>query len=73
MSTVKYCCIFAEMKINLINPETLQTVKNYALDKRVSPAYVYKLAKDKKIDLVMIDGVYFVDKVKYEIFPTRKE
>ena len=61
------------MKNNSIDPNTLQTVKNYALDKGVSPSYIYKLTKERKMDLIIIDGVNFVDQVKYKIFPTRKE
>lgn len=57
----------------LINPNNLQTVKNYALEQGVSPSYIYKLSRDERMELVLIDGVYFVDKIKHPVLPTRKE
>jgi hypothetical protein len=51
------------MKVNL------KTVKNYALSERVTPSYIYKLVKEGKMDLVLIDGVKFVDTHRFPSLP----
>jgi hypothetical protein len=39
----------------------LKTVKHYAQENNVTTAYIYKLMKEKKLAVVLIDGVMFVD------------
>ena len=48
----------------------LKTIKNYALGNNVTPAYIYKLVKEHKLDAVIIDGVQFIDTKK---FPSLKK
>ena len=50
-----------------MNPKWLKTVKNFALSEGVTASYIYKLVKDGKMKLIMIDGVKFVDT---QMFPT---
>ena len=45
------------------------TVKNYAMKEKVTTAYIYKLMKSEKMQPVMIDGVQFVDTIKYPTIP----
>ena len=52
-----------------INPNTLKTVKNFALGEGVTPSYIYKLVKESKMILILIDGVKFVDTGKYNTIP----
>ncbi len=47
----------------------LMTIKNYALKESVTPAYIYKLIKESKMDAFIIDGVQFVDITKYPVIP----
>jgi hypothetical protein len=47
----------------------LKTVKNYALGEGVTPSYIYKLVKEGKMNLVLIDGVKFVDTSKFPSIP----
>ena len=47
----------------------LKTVKNYALGEGITPSYIYKLVKEQKMQLVLIDGVKFVDTAKYPTIP----
>ena len=47
----------------------LKTVKNYALGENITPSYIYKLVKEGKMQLIMIDGVKFVDSTKYPTIP----
>ena len=47
----------------------LKTVKNFAVGHNVTPAYIYKLVKEGKMQLVMIDDVRFVDTQKYTSIP----
>ena len=51
----------------------LQTIKNYAAKEGVTPSYIYKLAKENKMQIVIIDGVQFVDTKKYPVLPTKKQ
>lgn len=48
-----------------IETAALLTIKNYALKQKVTPSYIYKLIKAKQIEGVVIDGVQFVDALKY--------
>lgn len=47
----------------------LKTVKNFAVGEGVTPSYIYKLVKEGKMQLVLIDGVKFVDTSKYNSIP----
>lgn len=47
----------------------LKTIKNFALNEGVTPSYIYKLVKENKMDLVLIDGVRFVDTSKFPTIP----
>ena len=47
----------------------LKTVKNYALGEHITPSYIYKLVKEGRMQLVLIDGVRFVDSTKYPTIP----
>lgn len=49
----------------IIETDNLKTVRNYAESISKTPAYIYKLEKEHKMDLVLIDGVKFVDTTKY--------
>jgi len=57
------------MKVEL---EKLQTIKNFALQEGVTPSYIYKLAKEKKMQILSIDGVKFVDTKQFPVLPTKK-
>lgn len=52
-----------------VDSATLMTVKNYALQERVTPSYIYKLVKEGKMNFFTIDGVLFVDINKYPSLP----
>lgn len=58
-----YICL---MQLNLNN---LKTVKNYAIGEGVTPSYIYKLVKEHKMQLVLIDGIRFVDISKFPVLP----
>jgi hypothetical protein len=49
--------------------KTLKTVKNFAVGHNVTASYIYKLVKEGKMQLVMIDGVKFVDTKDYPSIP----
>jgi hypothetical protein len=51
------------------NNKWLKTIKNFALKEGVTPAYIYKLVKAHKMEVVFIDGVQFVDTSKYPTIP----
>lgn len=40
--------------------DNLITVANYAKSKNVTPTWIYRLAKNGKVEIVEIDGVKFV-------------
>ena len=50
----------------------LQSIKNYAMKNKVTPAYIYKLIKESKMQAFIIDGVQFIDTLKYPVLPTAK-
>jgi hypothetical protein len=60
LSTTVYFCNMAE----LIDPSTLQTVHNFAAayngGKGVTPSYIYRLIREKKLASRTIDGTVFV-------------
>ena len=49
--------------------EFLKTVKNYAQGFGLTASYIYKLEKENRMSLVIIDGVKFVDIKKYPSIP----
>lgn len=51
--------------------ENLKTIKNYAMKNKVTAAYIYTLIKREKMDVVIIDGVQFIDTAAYPVLPTR--
>lgn len=57
------------LKVDILS---LQSVKNYASKTGVTTSYIYKLVKENKIDTVDIDGVKFIDKIKYPNIPGKK-
>jgi hypothetical protein len=60
------------MERKKVDIESLQTIKNFALRESVTPSYIYKLAKEKKMEILSIDGVKFVDTKKFPVLPTKK-
>lgn len=54
--------------IDEIDIEKLVTVKSFAKMCNVTTSFIYKLKEYGKIDFIVVDGVCFVDKVKYEFF-----
>lgn len=55
--------------IEEINIENLQTVKNYAMANNITTSYIYKLVKEQKMRVLVIDGVQFVQTDKYPTIP----
>lgn len=47
----------------------LKTVKNFADMFNVTAAYIYKLEKAGRMELILIDGVKFVDTSVYKAIP----
>ena len=60
-----YVC---RMKANI---DKLQTIKNFALSQSVTPQYIYKLIKEEMMKALVIDGVQFIDTMKYPTLPKR--
>ena len=60
------------MKLKQPDILSLLTVKTFAMQNAVTPSYIYKLAKEHKMELVSIDGVQFVDTKKHPTLPTRQ-
>lgn len=50
----------------------LKTIKNFAIQNNVTPAYIYKLVKEHKMEAVIIDGVQFIDTVAYPTLNNKK-
>ncbi|CAN5488883.1 hypothetical protein BH11BAC5_BH11BAC5_43110 [soil metagenome] len=57
------------MKSKQVDISILQTVKNYADSFGVTAAYIYKLVKEGRMELFEIDGVKFVDTMRYATIP----
>lgn len=55
-----------------IETNNLKTIKNYALDNRITPSYVYKMIKQETLKAVVIDGVQFVDTSVFKKAPTKR-
>lgn len=56
------------MKVSI---EKLMTVKNYAMRLKVTPSYIYKLIRESKMTAIIIDGVFFIDTIKFPAIPTK--
>jgi hypothetical protein len=56
------------MKINIDN---LKTIKNFALQNKVTASYIYKLIKEGKMKPVVIDEVQFIDMSVYSALPKK--
>jgi hypothetical protein len=54
-----------------VKVSNLLSIKHYALRNGVTPSYIYKLVKEKKMEIVNIDGVKFVDKSQFPTIPTK--
>ena len=52
-----------------LNLKSLKTVKNFAKGEDVTPSYIYKLVREGKMKLTMVDGVKFVDTSMYSTIP----
>lgn len=55
----------------MLNTKWLKTVKNFAVNHNVTPAYIYKLVKAGRMQLVSIDGIFFVDTSVYKAIPVQ--
>jgi hypothetical protein len=55
-----------------IQPDNLQTIKNFAKAMDITTAYVYKMINEDKIMPVIIDGVKFIDTTKTKFSLTRR-
>jgi predicted ATP-dependent serine protease len=56
-----------------VDTDTLQTVKNYSLANEVTTSYIYKLIREQKLTVIIIDGVQFIDIKNYPVLPTKKK
>lgn len=54
------------MKVDISN---LLTIKNFALKERVTPAYIYKLIKEGKMEAVTVNEVQFINVKVYSTIP----
>lgn len=54
-----------------IRTEVLLTIKSYSDKMKVTTSYIYKLIKEKKMQPVVIDGVKFIDTVKFPRIPNK--
>lgn len=54
------------MRVEINN---LMSVKNYANREGVTASYIYKLEKEGKMELFLIDGIKFVELNKYPSLP----
>lgn len=64
-ATFNYSAYLCFMKAGSVNIESLQTVKNYAVKQGVTPSYIYKRVKERKMIVVAIDGVQFINMKEY--------
>lgn len=55
--------------MNAIKITSLRSVKNYAVAKNVTASYIYKLEREGKMQLVVIDGIKFVPTDTYPEIP----
>jgi hypothetical protein len=56
------------MKTDINN---LKTIKNFALQNKVTASYIYKLIKEGKMKPVIIDEVQFIDMSVYSALPKK--
>lgn len=54
-----------------VNTDYLQTIKNYAMKFKVTPSYIYKLIRESRMTAVIIDGVLFIDTMKFPKIPVK--
>lgn len=54
-----------------VETDRLKTIKNYANEMTVTTSYIYKMIRENTMHFVMIDGVKFIDVVKFPKLPTR--
>jgi hypothetical protein len=54
------------MKVDISN---LLTIKNFALKEKVTPAYIYKLIKEGRMQAVTINDVQFINVKAYKSIP----
>jgi hypothetical protein len=57
------------IKVDILS---LKSVKNYATRESVTTSYIYKLVKENKMNAVDIDGVKFIDILKYPTIPNKR-
>lgn len=55
-----------------IETNNLMSVKNYAGREGVTASYIYKLEREGRMVLFLIDGVKFVETNKYPTLPVKK-
>lgn len=48
-----------------VDVSKLMTIKHYADKEGVTTAYIYKLIKEQKMQATLIDGVQFIDTLKF--------
>jgi hypothetical protein len=60
------------MQANKVDITTLKSIANYANMCDVTTSYIYKLIRDNKLIPVDIDGVKFIDIVKYPTLKPKK-
>jgi len=54
-----------------VDSDSLVTIKNFAQKFKVTPSYIYKLIKEKKMESFSIDGIQFIDTTKFSAIPAR--
>lgn len=52
-----------------IDVSRLMTVKNFATKEGKTKAYIYKLIKEGRMNAFIIDGVFFIDIIKFPFIP----
>jgi hypothetical protein len=50
---------------------SLRTIANYGKSKNVTPVRIYQLIKSKDMTPEIIDGIQFIDSVKYPNLPSK--
>lgn len=57
------------MASETINIDKLQTIKNYAAANKITTSYIYKLIREAKMTVFVIDGVQFIQTDLYPTIP----
>ena len=55
-----------------VETTVLMTIKNYATKYKITTSYVYKLIKSGDLEPVLIDGVKFIDTLKFPNPPNKR-